>query len=186
MKWNFFSQNWFECCSFAFSGPAFANEHKICWIFKIYFFQNFSQVRACGLEPKNERKLFQPKSIRILFSLAFSGPAVAIEHKIGGFSNIYFFQNFSQVCAGSRLRPWAKKWRNFFNQNRFEFCFFAFPGPAVAIEHKIGGFSKYIFFRFFTGPRLQPWAKNETKIFQPKSIRIRFSCILRACCCYWT
>ena len=181
-----------------------------CWIFQIYFFQNFSQVRACSLEPKMKRKFFNQNRFEF-GSVAFSGPAVAIEHKIGGFSKYIFFRtfrrsvqgracglepkneetfsikidsnsvflhfqglllllniklvdfqntffsDFSQVLACS-LEPKMK--RKFFNQNRFEFGSVAFSGPAVAIEHKIGGFSKYIFFRFFTGPRLRPWAKK--------------------------
>ena len=250
MKWNFFNQNRFQFCSLAFSGPAVAIEHKIGGFSKYIFFRTFSQVRTCGLEPKNEMKLFQPKSIRILSSwifracccywtknlwifkiyffqifsqvrtcdlrpknemkffqpnidsnafrlhfqgllllmniklvdfqniffsdfsqvracglegqkmkwnffsqnrfeccsFAFSGPAVAIEHKICGFSKYIFFRTF---CRSAPAALSQKMKGNFFNQNRFEFCSLAFSGPAVAIEHKIGGFSKYIFFRFF-------------------------------------
>ena len=125
MKWNFFSQNRFECCLFAFSGPAFASKHKICGFSKYIFFQNCSQVRACSLELKNERKFFNQNRFEFC-SLAFSGPAVAIEHKIVDFQNIFF----SELFAGPRLRPWAKKWKKLFQSKIYSnYVLLHFQGP---------------------------------------------------------
>ena len=271
MKWNFFSQNRFECCSFAFSGPAFAIEHKICGFSKYIFFRTFRRsgsrlwpwakkwketfstkidsnsvllhfqglllllniklvdfqkyiflrpakklnetfstkirsVPAGPCEPKNDfqnERFFagsaKMSEIRICSVLLhFQGLLLLLNIKLVDFQNIFF----SDFFTGLRLRPKAKKWNetfsakidssavrlhfqglllqmkhkicgfskyiffrtfcrsapaalsqkmkgNFFNQNRFEFCSLAFSGPDVAIENKIGGYSKYFFSRFF-------------------------------------
>ena len=156
MKWNFFSQNWFECCSFAFSGPAFANEHKICGFSKYIFFRTFRRSAPVTLSQKMKWNFFNQNRFEFC-SLAFSGPAVAIEHKICGFSKYIFFRTFRRSAPVTLSQK--MKW-NFFNQNRFEFCSLAFSGPAVAIEHKIGGFSKYIFFRFFHRSAPAAWGQK--------------------------
>ena len=161
----------------------FCNSTWNCWIFQIYFFRTFRRSAPAALSQKwNEN--FSTKIASNSVLLHFQGLLLLLSTKLVDFQNL-FFQIFAQVRA-CILRP--KNERKLFQRKSSRILFsYAFSGPAVAIEHKIGGFSKHIFFRFFhrSAPAaLRP--KNEMKLFQPKLIPILFSCILNACCCYWT
>ena len=113
---------------------------------KFVDFQNmfFSELfTGPRLRPKSQKMkgTFSTKIDSNAALLRFQGPAVLFNKKFVDFQIIFFSDSFSTLSP-------KMNW-HFISQNRFECCWFAFSGSAFAIEHKICGFSKYIFLRFF-------------------------------------